>query len=637
MTRYVFSSFKFLTTPVLLFFTGLCRNLFINFSCIFIVLFSFLLILTSTDLKSFGKNKEFFREVLFEHTEYEFNVYHINGKEDGNTMLIIGGMHNEPAGYLTADKYVDFSLTKGNLIIVPRANFYTIILNDRGVNGDMNRKFALNRKPQHYDEIIVEKIKELMAKSDIVLNLHEGSGFYIETYIDKLRNPRRFGQSIIADSDIYYSNKKNGYIYLEDIARSVLKKVNATIENKKYMFRFNNHRTQDRNSMHREQRLSATYYALTNLEIPAFGLEVSKQLPNLEMKVKHMALVINEFMKAFDIVPGYPRVSVLEPNLKFINILVNGQKHISLKNNESFYVNPGDEIQISHIESNYERGITADIVGYGRIQDFGEKYAVNRDARIVIKKDDVNCGIVYMFVNKGSEETAGNVNVRSEYFLLEINNNLKKVSPEEEIRVLKGDNIKIADISSSLKELTNISVNFYGYKAPDESAEDRGYLINTGKNLLPFYSMDKKGEKYEIRIERRSKGYREVLRRIYIRLVEPELEYINILVNNEKKLWFLPGDVLYASYNDSLKIVDVKTNLPRNAQSEVSVNFYGFVGRGDGEDKDIEIKLDDSLLKGFSVNGSGKRYEIRVSWRKIVFGSIYVDISPTNITKSNGK
>ena len=93
----------------------------------------------------------------------------------------------------------------------------------------MNRKFALNRKPQHYDEIIVEKIKELMAKSDIVLNLHEGSGFYIETYIDKLRNPRRFGQSIIADSDIYYSNKKNGYIYLEDIARSVLKKVNATI------------------------------------------------------------------------------------------------------------------------------------------------------------------------------------------------------------------------------------------------------------------------------------------------------------------------------------------------------------------------------------------------------------------------
>ncbi|MCK4967075.1 hypothetical protein KAS50_08590, partial [bacterium] len=255
---------------------------------------------------------------------------------------------------------------------------------------------------------------------------------------------------------------------------------------------------------------------------------------------------------------------------------------------------------------------------------------------IVIKKDDVNCGIVYMFVNKGSEETAGNVNVRSEYFLLEINNNLKKVSPEEEIRVLKGDNIKIADISSSLKELTNISVNFYGYKAPDESAEDRGYLINTGKNLLPFYSMDKKGEKYEIRIERRSKGYREVLRRIYIRLVEPELEYINILVNNEKKLWFLPGDVLYASYNDSLKIVDVKTNLPRNAQSEVSVNFYGFVGRGDGEDKDIEIKLDDSLLKGFSVNGSGKRYEIRVSWGKTVFGSIYVDISPTNLTKSNG-
>jgi hypothetical protein len=31
------------------------------------------------------------------------------------------------------------SLKKGNLIVVPRANFYSIIMNDRGPNGDMNR------------------------------------------------------------------------------------------------------------------------------------------------------------------------------------------------------------------------------------------------------------------------------------------------------------------------------------------------------------------------------------------------------------------------------------------------------------------------------------------------------------------
>ena len=67
-------------------------------------------------------------------------------------MLIIGGMHNEQGGFLTADKYVNISLERGNLIVVPRANFYAIIKNERGINGDMNRKFALKGKPQKYDE-----------------------------------------------------------------------------------------------------------------------------------------------------------------------------------------------------------------------------------------------------------------------------------------------------------------------------------------------------------------------------------------------------------------------------------------------------------------------------------------------------
>ncbi len=595
----------------------------------FVVLY-LLLIFPFIDSLLSGSNAEFKREALFENTEYELNIYHIYGREDGKTMLIIGGMHNEPGGYLTADKYVNISLEKGNLIVVPRANFNTIIHNDRAAGGDMNRKFAQNGKPTDYYEVIVEKIKQLMSDSDIVLNLHEGSGFYIETYVDKLRNPKRYGQSIIADSDKYFSKKNNNYIYLEEIARKILESVNSEIENKKYHFRFNNHRTSDEKTLHKEQRLSATYYALTNLEIPAFGLEVSKELPNIEIKVKYLSQVINEFMKEFDIIPEYPGSNIDNPVLKFLNVLVNNEMSLSLKNNETFYVNPGDEIEITHIETNYDRGIYADIKGYGNAQDFAKKFKVYKDAVIIIGKDYTQCGNVYMALKKGKQDDE--ISTSEDYFLISINNRLKKIFSNEEINVIKGDIIKIVDISPSLKRFGNVKVNFYGYVAPDKSAEDRGYSINTKNDLLPNYSVNKKGKKYEIRVEDWKGGNLKILKKINVNILEPKLEYIALIVNGNKKLWFYDNEVINLSHNDYIRIIDVKTNLSNNEDYGVKVNFYGFVGRGDAKDMNMNITFD-SLLKEYSIAGKGERYEIRISIGNYVFGKIYVDISPKNVTK----
>ena len=40
-------------------------------------------------------------------------------------MLIIGGIQgDEPGGFLSADSYADIKLDKGNLIVIPRTNFY---------------------------------------------------------------------------------------------------------------------------------------------------------------------------------------------------------------------------------------------------------------------------------------------------------------------------------------------------------------------------------------------------------------------------------------------------------------------------------------------------------------------------------
>jgi predicted deacylase len=89
-------------------------------------------------------------QVYFPNTAYELNIYKIKGKKPGNTLMLIGGIQgNEPGGFLSADLYADMRLEKGNLIVVPRANFYSIITNQRGPNGDMNGKFHLEDNVHH--------------------------------------------------------------------------------------------------------------------------------------------------------------------------------------------------------------------------------------------------------------------------------------------------------------------------------------------------------------------------------------------------------------------------------------------------------------------------------------------------------
>ena len=105
------------------------------------------------------KRPDTVREVFFTGTNHELEVYKIYGRQDGPTMLIIGGIQgDEPGGFLSADSYADIKLEKGNLIVIPRTNFYSIMLYNREVKGvDMNRLF--DKTPNDWQGDIVNKIK----------------------------------------------------------------------------------------------------------------------------------------------------------------------------------------------------------------------------------------------------------------------------------------------------------------------------------------------------------------------------------------------------------------------------------------------------------------------------------------------
>ena len=160
-----------------------------------------------------------------------------------------------------------------------------------------------------------------------------------------------------------------------------------------------NTRTHDKDSPHKEQMRSATYYALTRHHIPAFGVETSKFLPTIDLKVRHHNLVINAFKKLFDILPESPGLILDPPLLKYLVISVNSQTPIVVKNNQTLELDSGDAINVTHIEANYERGLSLDILGYGGLNDYRKDFEIFRNTSIIVRKDNHKFAEIPLSIN----------------------------------------------------------------------------------------------------------------------------------------------------------------------------------------------------------------------------------------------
>ena len=467
--------------------------------------------------------------VFFEGTDHELHVYNIYGEIPGKTLLLIGGIQgDEPGGFLSADHYADINLAKGNLIVVPRANFKSIVLYQRKVNDDMNRKFAEDRK-NNYETKIVEILKKLINESDCLLNLHDGSGFYSNKWEGPERNPTRYGQSIIADCESYVNSETGQTIHLGAMARSVAAKINKDIKDLAHYFSFNNHRTIERTSLHKEQRKSATYYALYKRGIPAFGIETSKSLP-LQMKVRHHHLAINAFMEKLGIVPETPGLNLDKPVLDYLIISVNDSFPIVVKNQQTLNINSGDTVLISHMEANYERGLSADIIGHGTLHDMRKKIRITGPTRVVARKDFFSCGSVYIAINKSKKRMSQGVSITKRPFLtpyidsfkVKINGKKHIFSNNDRVKLIKGDRFEIVDVIGGPGDPADMIVNFKGYvgNTSHNTGEDRGYVISTARDLWKRYSLNKKGVAYRVIVTYNEKQAGELI----IDLKEPVLQ-----------------------------------------------------------------------------------------------------------------
>ncbi|MFZ5573468.1 MAG: M14/M99 family metallopeptidase [Thermodesulfobacteriota bacterium] len=562
-------------------------------------------------------------KIYFEGTDHELHVYRSIGREQGKTLMLIGGIQgDEPGGFLSADLYADFSLLKGSLIVVPRANFQSIVLNRRQINEDMNRKFGDDRK-DNYETRVVEILKQLIAESDLLLNLHDGSGFFSEKWESPDRNPLRYGQSIIADCDVFLPvSPKGTTIHLGEMAREVAARINSQIPDQQHHFHFNNHRTHERDTLHKEQRRSATYYALYTCGIPAFGIETSKALP-LEEQVRQHNLAINVFMETMGIRPESPGIRLDPPELRYLTIAVNDSLPVLLENRQTLHIRPGDRIMIMHIAANYERGLCADIEGSGTMNDTRKPVIIQRPTRIVVRKDHHPCGHVHLAFGEPEEQLpaalsakAGPGGGRSDYlfFRLRINGEERTYGNNDCVKLVKGDVFEIINVISGTADPSELVVNFKGFVGDTNrnQGEDRGYVIDTAKDLWTRYSLDRRGGRYQVVVE---SGQRSI-GTLMVELEEPTLDYIVLKTENNTMQCIVPGGTAWIDGGKPVRLMDIITNVHQNHRVSAFL-------AGPNASRQL-LKMDDVIpLTGMTTYSSNGEYRLEILRDRINIGSVY--------------
>lgn len=395
-------------------------------------------------------------------------IKHEASHPDGPTLFVIGGIHgNEPGSYFAAAVLAqNYQIEKGNLWVVPNLNHKSILMNSRGIHGDMNRKFS-NIPENDPDFDSVSEIKKLITDPsvDLILNLHDGHGFYRKEYKNTIFNPGAWGQTCVIDQETLDGD--HPYKNLDQIALNISKELNNGLIEGHHYFDVRNTNTRfDDEAM----RHSLTFFAI-NHNKPAFAIETSKNLSTLHEKVFYQLRAIECYMRYMGI--SYKRNFDLTP-LAVKNVLteygyltINNNIYLDLnniKNNLSFIPleSAGNEFNFSHVLGGVrQNGKSYDLyIGNQKVSSLSSASPSN-DKCVTTSRIEI-------------DGTAQNITFAKEYF----------VNTDFQV----------------LKENSATRVNIIGFTQKGKT--DESDIRIAAKDLDPKYSIDKNGKKYRVEFYR---------------------------------------------------------------------------------------------------------------------------------------
>ncbi|MFA9393206.1 MAG: M99 family carboxypeptidase catalytic domain-containing protein [Halodesulfovibrio sp.] len=406
----------------------------------------------------------------FAQNPLDFSLHKLGSDANGPTILVVGGIQgDEPGGFSAAGMLVShYNITKGNVWVVPNLNFLSIIKSSRGSYGDMNRKFAtLDKNDPDYSS--VQRIKEIIrnGKVDMVLNLHDGSGFYSPTYIDKLHNPRYWGQCVIIDQEAITHPKFGD---LNSMAKIAVKKANAELLQQSDKLHLKNTRTREGDH---EMEKSLTYYAIKHGK-PAFGIEASKSFMTPTRTYYHLSVLESflrqagiEFSRDFDLNPR----SIKQAMFSQVKLAMYGGKLQLELDNVRKYLN--------YVPMN---------------KNLANKFEASKPLLTMV---DAPTGYKVYYGNRNL------TNLSPQFFEFDDSLSTLQVTVDGSAQEVAMGTIIDVDSHFSVNSLKGYRFNIIGYVAPNKGAESD--VLVRKKDLVTRFSLDKGGRVYRVEAYRGDK------------------------------------------------------------------------------------------------------------------------------------
>ncbi|MFO7812042.1 MAG: M99 family carboxypeptidase catalytic domain-containing protein [Pelovirga sp.] len=204
----------------------------------------------------------------------DFSFIRNSGVAPGPTLLVTAGIDgDEPGGiHAAATLITRYQIKAGQVWVVPDLHPRAILLRERG---EMNLKFAhIERNDPLYDSIARIKDMVLDQQVDLLVNLHDGSGFYHPERISRLKNPDSWGQSVVIDQEHLPGTRFGELLRLAEI---VAARIEPRVSDSDDLFQIKNMRTA---TLEHEAvtRKSLSWFALRHGK-PALSIEASKTHP----------------------------------------------------------------------------------------------------------------------------------------------------------------------------------------------------------------------------------------------------------------------------------------------------------------------------------------------------------------------
>ncbi|RDU65118.1 M99 family carboxypeptidase catalytic domain-containing protein [Helicobacter sp. MIT 14-3879] len=402
--------------------------------------------------------------VILHSKPIDFSLYKLDSVTPTNrpALLILSGIQGDEPGAFNATSILikHYKILNGNVWVVPNLNQYSILKNNRGIYGDMNRKFAeLSINDPEYK--IIQDIKKIILDDDVVrvLHLHDGSGFYRDRYINNLLNQSRWGNCSIIDQNTLFE-----YDDLNININEIVNHINNNLLDNLHRYHVRNTNTAQGDI---EQSKSLTYFATINKKM-AFANEASKSLP-LEQRVYYHLLAIEGMFKIMNI----EFKKDFELNTSNIKNLINDK-------NMNIVINDIIELPLYNIKNS---------LNYFPIQKDNLRFYSNTP-------------IIWLFED-GNNFRIKNGNKNIVYlkpFFIDFDDSLKNVSlvvDDNEVEIPIGTIIKVKD-SFSVNMLP-YRVNIIGYSSNKLGNSDTEAGITIKRDdLIDKFSIDKTSSKFRV-------------------------------------------------------------------------------------------------------------------------------------------